>query len=160
MELARLSPAELAGFLDQLWVPAQREMAALGVHTLRDPAVVRAEGQTHVRARLEDEESRLCVAREDGDLLGYVAAEVQTPPPIFEQRRTCHINELYVRPQARRRGVATRLLEAVETWAVDTGCARLDLTVDTDNEPARQLYAAAGYEPTRKTMHKPVDPEQ
>ncbi len=157
MELDRLTAAELEIFLDELWVPAQREMAALGAHTLRDPETVRAEGETHLRARTDDEQSLVCVAREDG-FLGYAAAELQTPPPILEQRRTCHVNELFVRQSARRRGVGTRLLGAVETWAADNDCDRLTLTVDADNRPARELYAAAGYGTSRETMTKSVDP--
>lgn len=159
MELARLAAAELEAFLDELWVPGQQQMAALGAHTLRDDETVRAEGETHLRARIDDEQSLICVAREDG-LLGYAAAELQTPPPIFEQRQACHLNELFVRESARRRGVGTRLLGAVEAWAADNDCDRLTLTVDADNGPARELYAAAGYETSRETMTKPVDPAE
>ncbi|PSP20140.1 hypothetical protein BRC62_00675 [Halobacteriales archaeon QH_10_67_13] len=159
MELARLTAAELEAFLDELWVPAQREMAALGVHTLQDDDTVRVEGKRHLRARIDDERSLVCVAREEG-LLGYAAAELQMPPPIFEQRQACHVNELFVRESARRRGVGTRLLEAVEAWAADNDCDRLTLTVDADNRPARELYAAAGYGTTRETMTKPVDPAE
>jgi len=157
VELARLAATELGTFLDELWVPAQREMTALGAHALRDDETVRAEGETHLRARIDDERSLVCVAREE-EPLGYAAAELQTPPPIFEQRRACHVNELFVRESARRRGVATRLLAAAEAWAADNDCDRLTLTVDADNQPARELYAAAGYETSRETMTKPVDP--
>ena len=159
MELARLTVAELEAFLDELWVPAQREMAALGAHTLRDDKTVRVEGETHLQARIDDEQSLVCVAREE-ELLGYAAAELETPPPIFEQRRACHVNELFVRESARRRGVGTRLLETVEAWAANNDCNRLTLTVDADNRPARELYATAGYETSRKTMTKPVDPAE
>jgi Acetyltransferases len=160
VEFAHLRPADLDTFLEQLWVPAQQETAAFGPHTLLNPELVRAEGETHVSARIDDNESVIFVARDDAVPVGYAAAEVQTPPPIFEQHRVCHVNELFVRPSARRQGVGMRLLAAIEAWAVDTECPRLTLTVDSDNQPARALYAAAGYKSSRHTMHKPVDPEQ
>lgn len=48
-------------------------------------------------------------------------------------------------PEARRRGIARRLLQAALGWAAAGGAARVLLEVGEANAPARALYAAAGF---------------
>ncbi|WP_396027326.1 GNAT family N-acetyltransferase [Actinomyces ruminicola] len=50
-------------------------------------------------------------------------------------------------PAARRRGVATALLEALAQLAEDVGCRAVLLEVRASNEGARRLYAAHGFVP-------------
>ena len=52
---------------------------------------------------------------------------------------------MYVRPQARNRGVGRRLVEAVIEVARRRGVELLQLAVVSDNEPARRLYARLGF---------------
>jgi ribosomal protein S18 acetylase RimI-like enzyme len=52
---------------------------------------------------------------------------------------------MYVRPQARNRGVGRRLVEAVIEVACTRGVELLQLAVVSDNEPARRLYARLGF---------------
>jgi ribosomal protein S18 acetylase RimI-like enzyme len=61
-----------------------------------------------------------------------------------------HLDELAVAPWARRRGVGRALLEACAREGRRAGRRRLTLWVTTDNAPARALYAAAGFEETRR----------
>ncbi len=51
---------------------------------------------------------------------------------------------MYVRPEARGRGIARRLLEAVLAHAASEA-EILQLAVTTDNAPARALYAGMGF---------------
>jgi GNAT superfamily N-acetyltransferase len=53
---------------------------------------------------------------------------------------------LAVTPEARRRGIATRIVDAVEAWASATHSAtRVYLQVETDNAAALSFYAARGF---------------
>ncbi|MEK8031743.1 N-acetyltransferase [Ideonella sp. DXS29W] len=54
-------------------------------------------------------------------------------------------NDLYVRPQARDRGVADALMQAAEDDARDAGCARLDLQTAHTNLRAQGLYESRGW---------------
>ena len=54
------------------------------------------------------------------------------------------LEDLFVRPAARRQGHATALLGALAAQAVAEGAARLEWSVLDWNEPARRFYAAAG----------------
>ena len=55
------------------------------------------------------------------------------------------IQDVYVKPEHRRRGVASVLTAAAERAALDGGFDRLVLSVSEDNEAARQLYRRAGF---------------
>ena len=52
--------------------------------------------------------------------------------------------ELGVLPSARRQGVATALVGALEALARERGCYGMWVGVDVDNEPARAAYRRAG----------------
>ena len=55
------------------------------------------------------------------------------------------LNDLFVDPSARRRSVGRRLLEAAAEFAKQSGAARLGLSTELDNAPARALYGSAGW---------------
>ena len=50
-------------------------------------------------------------------------------------------------PEARRRGLGTALVRAIEAAAARRGAEECLLEVATTNAPARALYAALGYAP-------------
>lgn len=56
-----------------------------------------------------------------------------------------YVEELTVTRSQRRRGVARRLMEAVEAWARTAGARIVTLDTHVTNEPARALYAELGY---------------
>jgi [ribosomal protein S18]-alanine N-acetyltransferase len=56
-----------------------------------------------------------------------------------------HINNLAVKPEARRLGAATALLERVLHEAARLGVRRVTLEVRRSNEPARLLYERFGF---------------
>ena len=62
-----------------------------------------------------------------------------------EDGGTALVTSMWVEPTARRRGVATALLEACEGWARDGGCLRIELEVAELNPDARLLYERAGF---------------
>jgi GNAT superfamily N-acetyltransferase len=55
------------------------------------------------------------------------------------------LNDLFVQAAGRRRGVASKLLGAVERHAWSLGAARVTLNVARDNLVGQALYAARGW---------------
>jgi GNAT superfamily N-acetyltransferase len=55
------------------------------------------------------------------------------------------LNDLFVAPEARRSGVAGKLLEAAASFGRTEGAVRLALSTAVDNEPAQALYASRGW---------------
>lgn len=63
----------------------------------------------------------------------------------WEGRRGIYLEELYVRPSARRRGIGRALILHLARELKRLGGARLDLSVLDWNQPARDFYAALGF---------------
>ena len=64
----------------------------------------------------------------------------------FLARRGLYLEDLFVRPEWRGRGLGKRLLAHVARVAVERGCARLEWSVLDWNEPALRFYRALGAE--------------
>lgn len=62
------------------------------------------------------------------------------------RERCAEVRDVGVTEGFRRRGIARALMGALEDAAREHGSGRIGLTVDVDEEPARALYDALGYE--------------
>jgi len=101
----------------------------------------------------------LAVAEHAGEVVGFVDASWHDPEdPTDLVRPWCRINNLAVREDRRRRGVATALVRAAEEWASQRGLADVRLDVYEFNAGARQLYEGLGYATFWRRMRKPVPP--
>jgi ribosomal protein S18 acetylase RimI-like enzyme len=60
--------------------------------------------------------------------------------------RDAFIDELYIEPQYRRKGIGRRAMQFVEERARELGVNAIHLEVDQGNDPAAALYRRAGYD--------------
>lgn len=97
-----------------------------------------------LRERLERNESVILLAREAG---GEIVGFAQLYPLFSSTRmmRTWLLNDLFVAPTARRRGVARALLKATEDFAREMGAGELTLSTSIGNRVAQRVYATAGW---------------
>jgi GNAT superfamily N-acetyltransferase len=65
---------------------------------------------------------------------------------------------MFVRPQARGRGVGEALIDAVIDWARDRDTATVHLWVTETNKPARRLYERCGFMATAERQPLPSNP--
>ena len=79
----------------------------------------------------------LAAVTADGYILGYASAQT-----VLDEG---YINNVAVRPENRRQGVASRLLEELCRRGVEMGLAFLTLEVRASNQAAQALYAKHGY---------------
>jgi ribosomal protein S18 acetylase RimI-like enzyme len=73
--------------------------------------------------------------------------------PLFSSVRmvrTYLLNDLFVAPSARRRGVAAALLHEATAHARALGAASLSLSTALDNAPAQALYESLGWQRDRE----------
>jgi ribosomal protein S18 acetylase RimI-like enzyme len=87
-------------------------------------------------ARLGQGDGYYLVAWEEGEPLGHAHLALTDPPEL---------QDVSVRPEHRRRGVATGLAFAAEQAVIARGLARMRLSVSVDNEAAQILYRHLGY---------------
>ena len=87
-------------------------------------------------ARLYQGDGFYLVAWEGDEPVGHLHLALTDPPEL---------QDVSVRPEYRRTGVARRLTAAAEQEAQARGHATLRLTVGIDNHPAQELYRSCGF---------------
>ena len=114
-------------------------MYALDVVCFEEPfRFSRREMQSFAEARW----AKVVIAELDGLLAGFCIAHVEAA------KRGCvgYVVTLDVAPQFRRGGLATGLMQRMESEAHIAGCAEMRLHVFTGNEAAIRFYERTGYE--------------
>ena len=94
--------------------------------------------------RFQHNQSVLFIALQtNGEAVGFTQLY-----PTFSSvsaARAFILNDLYVVSQARRSGVAVKLLEAAANYGRAVGAIRLSLSTAIDNETAQALYVSQGW---------------
>jgi GNAT superfamily N-acetyltransferase len=130
-------------------VPAVTALLAaqLAEHAIATPrdALARAVAQLAGAPR----RGRLLVGVVDGRVVGVAALSFVSS--LEHGGRGAWLEELYVTPAERGRGVGSALLDAACAAAADGGAAAVDLEVDAGHRRAEHLYARAGFAPLPRT---------
>jgi ribosomal protein S18 acetylase RimI-like enzyme len=92
------------------------------------------------------------IAEEDGRAVGFVFCVLGD-----RGRKTAHVTDIYVRPDARNKGIGRALLAAVLEPARAAGLEHVSLEVLIRNSDARRLYERLGFTPMDVFMVAPVD---
>jgi GNAT superfamily N-acetyltransferase len=81
------------------------------------------------------------------DYFGYASILWEAPSTALWQRSIPEVVDIFVQKNARRKGIASALLNACEAAAREKGHRKLGLSVGHSEEfaPARQLYEKLGY---------------
>jgi ribosomal protein S18 acetylase RimI-like enzyme len=90
-----------------------------------------------------------------GSVVGFTSFEIADG--VFAERVTRgRVQNLYVDPAWRDRGVGSALLDAAEAALADAGADRIAIEAMAPNEDARRLYEDRGYEPHRIEYERPA----
>lgn len=122
--------AQLANLISQEGYPTKREDITNRLHFLptKDRLLLAVDGET---------------------LLGYAHLRVSDD---LVNEETAEVVAIVVEVSNRRRGIGTRLITAAETWATQSGRARLLLKTDVVRTPAHAFFSAQGYEKDSTTL--------
>lgn len=103
---------------------------------------------------LADESVRAFLAEDGGEAIGYVLIRIiQTPDtPLTRAATVVEIDQICVRPEARRHGVGRLLLDQVKALSAEIGANRLHLVVWEFNVGAQEFFAAQGLEMAMRRM--------
>ncbi len=111
-----------------------------------DIATPEAEVSRAVERLLQDPERGRLLLVADGDRPVGVAA-LSFVWTIEHGGRSAWLEELYVEPAARGRGIGAALLRAACEAAADAGAVAIDLEIERGHERAARLYERAGFQP-------------
>ena len=88
---------------------------------------------------LEPEFNMKCaVAIDDGLIVGFTTYNLQNS--TWSEGGHCYLEDLFVDPAVRGKGVGRALIEYVKSYAIKNNCSRLYWNTDEDNATARKLY--------------------
>jgi ribosomal protein S18 acetylase RimI-like enzyme len=156
MEIREIRQDEIESLVLDCWLPFAKEMAALDEYNALAEDV-RDDALTHRQEQFENEDVVIYVAVENDHFVGYVSAERNETPPVFQRGMEVNIGELYVKQSYRGQGIASALMEHAEQWAAECGAEHVTLSVNGANELAQALYDDRGYDVRRYKMDKNID---
>lgn len=105
-----------------------------------------------VERLMEDVNTEYLLASPDDDAPPSGVAQLRFRFSVWEAATDCWLEDLFVRPAARRRGVASALLDAALERARVRGCRRVELDTNEENAAALALYGSFGFSPSSKSL--------
>jgi|TARA_B110000495_G_C22985976_1_gene580093 ribosomal protein S18 acetylase RimI-like enzyme len=108
--------------------------------------------------RISAKESFILVAEIKGKSVGFTQLY-----PFFSSVQTTRLmvlNDLFVVPEVRRKGVAKKLMDAAVKLANEEGCGGLILETTEDNVQAQSLYKKLGWKEETGVRHYSFDIER
>ena len=122
-------------------------LAQMREHDIPTPAARLAAAFDHVVA--DAARGAILLAREDERAVGVAALTYAFPIEVGQ--RTAWLEELYVEPACRDRGVGTALLEAALAVAAAAGAVAVDLEIIAGHERVSRLYTRFGFKQLPRT---------
>lgn len=92
------------------------------------------------------------VARDAGRVVGYIAGRLVGPAVIYDERLEGVIQDTYVAPGHRNRGVGSRLLERLLAYFREKGATNAMLDVSALNPDAERFWRRHGFGEFRHTL--------
>jgi GNAT superfamily N-acetyltransferase len=128
----------------RLWMQSAQE------HTFHDPIYTTSAGAERVMRRfLADlagsSHAFLFVAEYEGRTIGFASGELRESSPTFRSKTWASVDDVFVEPDYRNRGVGRALVEGVKAWAKERGADGISLQVAAANERARRFYEDLGF---------------
>jgi len=144
-DLPRLMAIDHSCLSDYVWQLELRREAGQVTSNFREVRLPRSVVVAYPRnpLSLADEWNRrdvVLVALDEGTPVGYVSASEEHTAAI------AWVTDLVVGHEQRRQGVASALLAAVQTWALERGVKRLILEMQSKNQPCIRLAQKFGYD--------------
>jgi len=102
----------------------------------------------HVRSN----DSLFQVAEENGKIMGYCLCFVEQWPPIYKRSKNCRLQDIYVLPGHRKKGLAGNMIENAIAFAKKKKCDSIAVKVNEQNKTAIRRYKKSGFKPNTKDM--------
>lgn len=155
MNIRPLRATEVETVVDELWRPFAEGMAERSDRfELAEDA--NEQMKTNINSGIRQDNVVAFVAETDEELAGYILLEIRSPPPIFTRGLDCAIDQLYVKPSARRDGVGEELVDRAAAIAEEKGAENLVLTLDAGNQAALEFYDGLGFEVWRHRLIRDI----
>ncbi len=102
------------------------------------------QSNSFIKERIQSQDSVIFLALNNSDnILGF-AQLYPTFSSIYTSKKWI-LNDLFISEDSRRLGAAMKLMQRIETFALETKASSIFLEVQVNNEKAQHLYKSLGY---------------
>jgi ribosomal protein S18 acetylase RimI-like enzyme len=120
------------------------------------PATERGYG-SYIGTQLGVPDVIVLVAERDGVVLGYTYAGIEGLDYMALRGPAGALYDIVVSPEHRGQGIGRQLLDATLAALAERGAPRVILSTAEQNEPARRMFARAGFRRTMVEMTRELD---
>ena len=101
----------------------------------------------YIRLKYSEISTKLIVAEEEGEVVGFMLCMLSPNAPIFRDRKIGLISDVFVIPQRRRKGVAEKMLAVAVKWFRKNKVRSVQLMVAAKNLEGRTVWRKLGFKP-------------
>ena len=139
-----------AGRKDDAAEAARLWMRSAEEHTAHDRVYETAPGAEKTMRRFlvdvaNSGYSFLFVAAAGDRTVGFISGELRQGSPTFLPRTWASVDDVFVEPEYRNRGMGRALLQSVRDWAQERGADGISLQVAAANARGRKFYEDLGF---------------
>ena len=110
-------------------------------------------------AQLRSPTESIFLAECDGSVAGILRCVESMGSPLLDPPRYAYVSSVYVRPDARRRGVLRAMLRAAETWSRARGLDQMRLHNVAGSPDAEGAWSAMGFVVVEQVRVRSVTPQ-
>jgi L-amino acid N-acyltransferase YncA len=103
--------------------------------------------EKYLRERFEEISTKLIVAEEEGELVGFMLCLMQPQEPVFAEKAIGLISDAYVRREWRKKGVTKEMLRVALRWFSKNKLKTVEVSVAAANLEGRTAWAQLGFKP-------------
>ncbi len=156
MKVREAKPSEAKNLVEELWLPLAREMEEVSEYNQLEEDLDIQETIEHKREKLGSGDTYFYIAEESDQKAGFISASLKDSIPVFSRGTKLKLNEIFVKKDFRRKGIASTLMNEIEEVANREDCETIELDVNVANQSAQELYRERGFDTERKKMIKEV----
>ena len=126
-----------------------------------DPIIAPRDGtipvliEKHLRPAMKSENSRVIVALDNGQVVGYSYLLINEPAIDLEVRKKYgYVHDLFIDAEYRHRGIGERMLDEILRWFRSQNIDRVELGVITGNRPAYSFWKKHGFTDYVHTLYR------
>lgn len=129
-----------------LWEKLAKQHAELSSELQLAPDS-RRKWSRYLAKKFSERSTKLIVAEEDGDIVGFMLCLLTPNTPIYKDRTIGIISDAYVNEERRKKGVAGMMLKLALRWFAKNKASSVQLGVAYANVEARAIWHQLGFRP-------------
>lgn len=152
MNLRKASIEDAEEIVLELWLPLAREMEDISGYNELADELNKKELIDYRKNKLKEDNSVTVVSENEEALTGFATISTKDRSEIFSRGKYAKVNEIFVKENFRRKGIASDLLNRLFELAKKLNCEQVELNVNVENEPGMRLYENKGFESEKIKM--------